>query len=83
MLKESKVRSEACDGETDEETAAADTQREKADEATQEDSSTQNSIKKKKKKKRKLNEAEDPANICELFLGAHNIAWHDDAQLEH
>lgn len=75
MLKEFKVRVEACDGETADETPASDTQQETADEASQEDSSKK---KKKGKKKRKLNEAEDPANISELFLDTCNSAWHDD-----
>ncbi|XP_027020396.1 ATP-dependent RNA helicase DDX18 [Tachysurus fulvidraco] len=64
---ESKVIIEDRDGETREETPAADTQQEMANkkqksESTQEDSDTQNS-KKKKKKKRKLNEAGDSAGV--------------------
>lgn len=73
-LIESKVVIEDCDGETTEETPAADTQQEMADEmlkieSTQENSGTQSSS---KKKKRKLNEAGDAANVCEFFLRAHN-----------
>ncbi|KAK3543557.1 hypothetical protein QTP70_023889 [Hemibagrus guttatus] len=64
---EFKVVIEDCDGETTEETPAADTQHGMADEklkieSTQEDSATQSSSK-KKKKKRKLNEAGDPTNV--------------------
>lgn len=67
---------EDCDGETTEETPAADTQQEMADEklkieSTQENSGAQSSSK-KKKKKRKLNEAGEPTNVCEFFLRAHN-----------
>lgn len=85
-LIELKVISEDCDGETTGDTPAADTEQEMADEkqksdSAQEDSGTHNSS--KKKKKRKLNEAREPNNLCECFLGSHNTACTSDAQLEY
>lgn len=84
-LVEFKVIGEDCDGETTAETPAAetpaaDTEQEMADEKQKSESAQEDSS---KKKKRKLNEAGDPTNICEYFLGSCNTACHYDTQLEY